>query len=173
MTRLPAIALSALLLVLVAAGCAGKSATPTNKQGTLVPLGPVGPEARAAEESFALHAGLAYGAFHRYVWRPYETGAFEARPTVRLVAVIDAASGAQFAVHELRAAHADAVASGALRPLVQRIDALRRRLAGLGALFKRGALSTADVVGAATEMAQLRSAALRLGGHVRTFSPVF
>jgi hypothetical protein len=170
MPRVLAVALAALLSVLLAGGCASKSATVTNKREALIPTGP---EARLAKESFALHTGLAVGAFHRYVWTPYEAGAFGSRPRVRLGVVIKAASAALFAVHELRAAHSDALASGTLRPLAHRIEALRRKLANLGSLFKHGALSPTEVIATAGAVAELRSAAHRLGGRIRKVAPVF
>lgn len=126
--------LSCLLIVvaLVLAGCgsSAKVATTTNAQGKteLACSGKV----RFAKTKFVLHAGLAFGAFHRYILKPYRAGAFAKGAPGRTKALVKAGAAALFAYHELKVARTDAVCDGPrLRKLA---DSLSSALASLNAL---------------------------------------
>ena len=58
--------------VLAAAGCGSSSSSSTNGSSTTATAGAVSSTAR-----FILHAGLAFGAFHRYIYKPLKSGALK------------------------------------------------------------------------------------------------
>src|SRR5437879_4112962 len=53
-----------------------------------------------AKTKFVFHAGLAFGAFHRYIYKPFRNGAF-GRPFSHKLALIKAAVASLFVYHEL------------------------------------------------------------------------
>ncbi|WP_163573816.1 hypothetical protein [Fodinicola feengrottensis] len=57
---------------------------------------------------FVLHAGLAFGAFHHWIWKPYKANAFSKGQKGRITALIKGALAAAFTIHELKVAKADA-----------------------------------------------------------------
>lgn len=132
--RRAAIVLVLAALVVAAAGCGGaKVTTTTNAQGqkTLACSGNV----HFARTKFVLHAGLAYGAFHRYILKPYRAGAFRKGADGRTKALVKAGAAALFAYHELRVARTDAVCDGAtLRRLATSLSNALASIKSLAAL---------------------------------------
>jgi hypothetical protein len=130
-----AVAKVACLLLLVASlaaacGSSSKVATTTNSQGKtqLACTGKV----RFAKTKFVLHAGLAFGAFHRYILKPYRAGALAKGAPGRTKALAKAGASALFAYHELKVARTDAVCDG---PRLRRLaDSVSSALASLNAL---------------------------------------
>src|SRR5581483_11234934 len=61
-----------------------------------------------AKTKFVLHAGLAFGAIHRYIYKPYKQGKFAGGLFHHKLATIKAALAAGFAYHEIRLALNDA-----------------------------------------------------------------
>lgn len=83
-----------------------------------------------AKTKFVLHAGLAFGAFHRYVYKPLRAGDFS-HPFSHKLTIIKAGLAALFIRHELSLALTDAQSSPTLRKLVSPITALQARIDGL------------------------------------------
>jgi hypothetical protein len=94
-----------------------------------------------AKTKFALHAGLAFGAFHRYIYKPYKEGKFSGGLLHHKLAAVKAALAAGFAYHEVRLALNDARSSKILSALLAPLLALQTKLSSLRAGFKHG---TAD-----------------------------
>src|SRR5512142_2443158 len=67
-----------------------------------------------AKTRFALHAGLAVGAFHRYIYKPLRAGGFQAGADKRARTFAKAALAGAFVVHELKVAKGFAEANPAL-----------------------------------------------------------
>ncbi len=57
-----------------------------------------------AKTKFALHAGLAFGAFHRYLWKPYRAGTFGKGASGRVTAFVKGGLAALFVKREVRLA---------------------------------------------------------------------
>ena len=55
-----------------------------------------------AKTKFVLHAGLAFGAFHRYILEPYRAGAFRKGAPGRTKALVKAGAAGLFAYRELK-----------------------------------------------------------------------
>ncbi|SDI06095.1 hypothetical protein SAMN05421505_13233 [Sinosporangium album] len=134
-----AYAAAALLTVALLAGCGG------NKPTTLTPEGavaanpaavatptvgggdgeyhspcPTGGNARPfAKTRFAVHAGLALGAFHRYIYKPLRSGGFQAGAEKRKRTFLKAAVAGLFALHELRVAKGFAASNPTLCKAVE------------------------------------------------------
>jgi hypothetical protein len=87
-----------------------------------------------AKTKFLLHAGLAFGAFHRYIYKPYKAGDFSGGLHNLLhhkLATVKAALAAAFAYHEIKLALADARSSKVLSTLLSPLLALQTKLTAL------------------------------------------
>src|ERR1700737_1868068 len=125
--------LTALLLVLTlafATACGSKSSTSSSAAGgaaaaqtTTAPK-----HIRFAKTKFVLHAALAFGAFHRYIYKPFKAGVFS-HPLQHKLALVKAAAATAFVVHELRKASEDAQSSAVLRKLFSPLTALSATVA--------------------------------------------
>lgn len=136
MTRAVRILLVLLLPLLVIAGCGkgGSSGTTaasdsSASQDGAVPADPSGSAADAApidsscptsnttsfaKTKFVLHSGLAFGAFHRYLWKPYQAGTFKKGAKGRITGFIKGGLAALFVKREIRLASEDVKANPTL-----------------------------------------------------------
>jgi hypothetical protein len=67
-----------------------------------------------AKTKFVLHAGLAFGAFHRYLWKPYRAGTFGKGASGRVTAFLKGGLAALFVKREVRLASEDVKADPTL-----------------------------------------------------------
>src|SRR5450756_2516705 len=131
--RLLILVLSLSLVMFLAVGCkssgtsaAGGSTTATSApaSGTSAANPTVAATACPTEASgfaktkFIAHAALGFGAFHRYIYKPYRAGTFRSGAHGRLVAFIKAGLAAVFIKREIRLAGAAAQNSPALCKLI-------------------------------------------------------
>jgi hypothetical protein len=129
------------------------------------------PNVHFAKTKFVIHMGLAFGAFHRYIYKPLKTGAFRSGASGRLKALLKAGAAALFAAHELKLANTDALSDSHLRPLAEKIDALFRKLGSLGSALKAGSLNPADILGSAGAVSSLGAASSGLGVGIKDVVP--
>ncbi len=101
-----------------------------------------------AKTKFALHAGLAFGAFHRYIYKPYKQGKFAGGLFHHKLATIKAALAAGFAYHEVRLALDDARSSKILSTLLSPLLALQTKLSTLRDELKSGQVNPAAITSA-------------------------
>lgn len=93
----------------------GASATATAAAGTsAAPTSCPSEASGLAKTKFLAHAALGFGAFHRYIYKPYRAGAFRSGAHGRLTAFIKAGLAALFIKREIRLAAAAAQNSPAL-----------------------------------------------------------
>lgn len=137
--------------VLALAGC-GSSASSGSSAGS----GQTTQHIAFAKTKFLIHAGLAFGAFHRYIYKPFRNGGFTP-PLRHKAAIVKAGLAALFALHEARIALRDAQASPVLSKLVAPLTALQRRLAGLGGRLKSGSLDAGGINSTASTVDQVGS----------------
>ena len=120
----------ALVVALALAGCgsssSGSSGSGANSASSSSSTGTI----HLAKTKFVLHAGLAFGAFHRYIYKPLRAGDFS-HPLSHKLTLIKAGLAALFIRHELELAMADARSSPALSKLVSPITALEARINAL------------------------------------------
>lgn len=100
-----------------------------------------------AKTKFLLHAGLAFGAFHRYIYKPFRSGGFKPVSSHKL-AIAKAGAAGLFAYHEVKIALVDARSSATLSKLVSPLTALQDRLSSLGQQLHSGHLNPTAIAGA-------------------------
>jgi hypothetical protein len=125
------------------------------------------PDVRFAKTKFLVHSGLAFGAFHRYILKPYRAGKLKKGAPGRTKALIKAGVAGAFAAHEIGQARRAALSDDTLRPLVSRLDRLAARLGPLATALKGGSLSPTDLAGAAAAIESLREARQQKGATIR------
>ncbi len=166
MSRVAAV-LAAGLLLCGTASCGSKSKSNASSQGTNAngaasqpaTNSAAGSQVRFAKTKFVLHAGLAFGAFHRYIYKPYKGGKLGGGLLKNKAAKIKAALAAAFSYHELRlalnAARGSKILSKALAPLLS----LQTKLSSMRTALKRGDTSQVPSANAALDSAGAASKA--------------
>ncbi|MEU9889278.1 hypothetical protein [Sphaerisporangium sp. NPDC051011] len=192
-TRIIAVpATAAILTVTLVGGCGGKSATMTPdaavNTGPAVATGPAGvagsPAAAPtggdseykgacptegntrpfAKTRFALHAGLALGAFHRYIYKPLRAGGFKEGAEKRKRTFVKAAIAGAFALHELRVAKGFAAANPTLCKAVEGVSS---KFQSLTDKLKGGTATERDLDASKSSMDGLQSDASKTGFHFK------
>jgi hypothetical protein len=157
--RATAIAL-VLVLALGAVGAAGCGSSSNGTSGT--------PTIHFAKTKFLLHAGLAFGAFHRYIYKPYKAGGFSP-PSQHKAAIVKAGLAGLFAYHETKIALQDARASKVLSRLLGPVLAVQTGLRTLAGRLHGGNLDAAGIEstnGAINSLgAQSKSAGATISDH--------
>jgi hypothetical protein len=158
------------LALLSVSACGSKSSTSSGSEagaGTSSPQTTVpAKHIRFAKTKFLLHAGLAFGAFHRYIYKPFKAGAFS-HPLQHKLAVLKAAAAALFVVHEVRKASEDAQSSALLRKLFSPLTALGASVAGLTAGLRSGHADAATLGSANGAIESIEQRASGAGASVR------
>ena len=122
----------AVLTVFAAAGCGSSSSSSASSAATTVTAGAVSSTAK-----FALHAGLAFGAFHRYIYKPLKSGALK-NPLSHKLAVLKAVAAGAFTVHEVKAASEAAKSNPKLAKLAAPLTALSAAIGAVVVSAKSG-----------------------------------
>ena len=129
--RLLAATMSLFLVAFLAAGCKSSSSPSSSgaasssvglATGTSASVSASGTSAQCptsntasfAKTKFVLHAGLAFGAFHRYLYKPYQAGTFKSGAHGRISAFLKAGLAALYIKREVRLASADVAANPTL-----------------------------------------------------------
>ncbi len=99
MSRVAATIAVLLVTGLALAGCGTKTVSKTGANGVVTTE--TVPSVHFAKTKFVIHVGLAFGAFHRYIYDPYKAGAFRAGAGGRTKALLKAGAAALYAAHEL------------------------------------------------------------------------
>ncbi|MGF7236492.1 MAG: hypothetical protein ACQSGP_16240 [Frankia sp.] len=106
--------------VLTLVGCGGSSggssSSSTASSTTITSAAdcPTSATTSLAKTKFALHAGLAFGTFHRYIYKPYQAGKFKKGASGRTLALVKAAGTAALDYREIKLASADVKADPTL-----------------------------------------------------------
>jgi hypothetical protein len=100
---------------------------------------------------------LTYGAFHRYLYKPYEAGAFHKGASGRTKAIIKAGLASAAIVKLLSNASKNAAADPTLCKYVPSIDNIKGGLTSLADKFKGGTATSGDVSNLSTQFDQLKS----------------
>jgi hypothetical protein len=167
MQRLLAISL-VVLTALVGAGCGSKgstassSGTPAAQTTTPAATGTT-PTTHFAKTKFVLHAGLAFGAFHRYIYKPFKTGRFSGGLLHHKLATVKAALAAAFAYHEVKLALNDARSSKILSTALAPLLALQTKLGSLTGKLKHGSADAATIQSAQSDTGTIGAAGARAG----------
>lgn len=123
-----------------------------------------------AKTKFVLHAGLAFGAFHRWIYKPLKAGDFS-HPFSHKLTTLKAGLAAAFVYHELKLALADAQASPTLSRLVAPITALQNKMKGLGSSLKSGHVDSAQIEQANGQVGSIGNSAASAGQPITEQTP--
>jgi hypothetical protein len=113
---------------------------------------------------------LAFGAFHRWIYKPAKAGELS-HPLEHKLTTVKAALAAAFVYHELRLALADAQADPTLSKLVAPITALQNKLHDLAGSVKSGGASAADVSGLDGTISSIKDQAASSGQPITEQTP--
>jgi hypothetical protein len=119
---------------------------------------------------FALHAGLAFGAFHRYIYKPLKSGALT-NPLSHKLAVLKAVLAGAFTVHEVKAATEAAKSNPKLAKLVAPLTALSAGITGAIASAKSGKPNLSQLDSSNSAINSIKSEAASAGTTVAEKAP--
>jgi hypothetical protein len=144
-------------------GSSSASATATSNLATASP-------AHLATAKFVLHAGLAFGAFHRYIYEPLKAGELKSLLRHKL-AVVKASTAAVFVVHELKLASAAAQASPTLSGLLPQLSILGSGFTAALARLKAGTFKPSEIERALPGIESIKGAAAAAGASITEAAP--
>jgi hypothetical protein len=116
---------------------------------------------------FLLHAGLAFGAFHRYILKPLQNGGFTAGSSGRIKSFVKAAAAGAFVVREILQMDKFANADKTLCKIVPNIDGVNTALSGLIDKLKGSTATSADLTSVSSTFDSLQSQAGSLGATIK------
>ncbi|MBV9416841.1 MAG: hypothetical protein JO363_17795 [Solirubrobacterales bacterium] len=123
-----------------------------------------------AKTKFVLHAGLAFGAFHRWIYKPAKAGELT-HPLQHKLTTVKAALAAAFVYHQLKLALADAQADPTLSHLVAPITDLQNKFHDLTGRVKSGGVSADDAGGLDGAISSIKSQAQGAGQPITEQTP--
>jgi hypothetical protein len=157
-----------LLLALGSAGCGSKGNSSSSSQGASTTTAASStPKTHLAKTKFVLHAGLAFGAFHRYIYKPLKRGKFSGGLLHHKLATVKAALAAAFAYHEVKLALKDARSSKLLSKVLAPLLALQTKLGSLRAGLKHGKADASAINSANGDTSAASAAGSQAGQPVR------
>jgi hypothetical protein len=166
------------VLALAVAGCgsssssssAGAASSGAASSGASSAAGSSTSSTQFAKTKFVFHAALAFGAFHRWIYKPAKAGTLR-HPFAHPLTAAKAALAAAFVYHELKLALADAQADPTLSKLVAPITALQDKLHALAANVKSGGTSAGDAGGLDSAISSIKAQAASAGQPIAEQTP--
>jgi hypothetical protein len=166
--------LAAVALLILAIGLAAGCGSSSSSSSSASPSGGASQSSTQqsgtthfAKTKFALHAGLAFGAFHRYIYKPWKQGQFSGGLFHHKLATIKAALAAAFAYHEIRLALDDARSSKILSTLLSPLLALQTKLSSLHDGLKSGKVDGSAIDSANTDTSSISSQSSQKGQPIQ------
>jgi hypothetical protein len=159
-----AVAALVVALALVGGAC-GSSSSSSSGTGSATTT-----HVKLAKTKFVLHAGLAFGAFHRWIYKPFRAGTLSHPLSHKLVATKAALAGA-FTYHELKLALRDAQADPTLSKLVAPVTALQNRMNGVASGLKSGHVDTSQIQDANGSIASIHQQSASAGQPITEQTP--
>ena len=166
--RIVILAVSAALLLAVG-GCGSSSSTSSAPAGSSISTAGTSTTS-FAKTKFVLHAGLAFGAFHRWVYKPAKAGELT-HPLQHKLTTLKAVAAAAFVYHELKLALAAAQADPTLSKLVAPITALQDKIKGLPNQVKGGAASSSTADDLNSAISSIKGQAASAGQPIAEQTP--
>jgi hypothetical protein len=123
-----------------------------------------------AKTKFVIHAGLALGAFHRWIYKPVKAGALK-HPLSHKLTLVKAGLAAAFVYHELKLAANDTKSSKVLSTLFAPLTLAAEKLNSLKSSIVGGSASEADIDNINTQLAQIGSTASAKGQPISESVP--
>ncbi len=157
------------MALIAVAGCGSSTSTSTSSAAVSSSSSTTS-TTKLAKTKFVLHAGLAFGAFHRWIYKPAKAGELS-HPLSHKATAVKAALAGAFVYHELGLALKDAQADPALSKLVSPITALQNKLHGLAGSVKSGGVSAADAQGLDSTVSSIKDQASSAGQPITEQTP--
>jgi len=156
-------------LALAIAGCgSSSSSTTTNSSVAAATTASASTSSGGVNAAkFVLHTGLAFGAFHRYIYKPIKEGKLQ-NPLSHKLTVVKATAAAAFMVHEIKLAVASAQGSPSLMKLVAPLSALA---AGVKAAVSSGTVSPSTLATGSSVIESIKSQAAGAGAPITEKTP--
>jgi hypothetical protein len=151
-------------------GCGSSTSTSASAAGSAAGAGSTTSTVKLAKTKFVLHAGLAFGAFHRWIYKPAKAGELS-HPLSHKLTTLKAALAAGFVYHELKLALVDAQADPTLSKLVAPVTALQNKLHGLVGSVKSGGATADDVTGLDGAISSIKDQAASAGQPITEQTP--
>ena len=120
-----------------------------------------------AKTRFLANAGLAYGAFNRYILKPYQAGSFKQGANGRVAALAKAGASAIFVADQLRRAKNNAAADPTLCKLAAPLEKAAVSLTGLVSGLKTGSFNPTDLIGADSLLKQIGRESADAGAPIK------
>jgi hypothetical protein len=147
-------------LAVLAAGCGSKSSS-----SSVSSAGATTSTTHFAKTKFVFHAGLAFGAFHHFIYKPFKAGDFR-HPFSHKLSVAKGALAAAFVYHELKLAANDVKASPTLSKLFAPITLVADKIKGLANPIRSGQDPSAAISGANSSLDSIKSTAAANGQNI-------
>jgi hypothetical protein len=147
------------------AGC-GSSSSSSNAGGASSTTGTTS----FAKTKFVFHAGLAFGAFHHFIYKPFTAGDFK-HPLLHKLTLVEAGLAALFVYHELKLAATDVKSSKLLSTLFSPLTAVANKLSALKSSLAGGSVSGSDLTGVNSQLTQIGSTAASAGQAITQTVP--
>jgi hypothetical protein len=147
------------LAAAVLAGCGKTTSTITGANGQKTTV----TKTSAPKTKFILHAGLAYFAFHRYLWEPYKAGDLK-HPLDHKLTLAKAGIASLFVYHELKEASVDVKSSKLLSKLFSPLIAVSHKLSSLKSDLLSG--NTNAVQSIQNDLGSIKNQAGSLGASI-------
>lgn len=139
-----------------AVGCGPTSSSSAAKSPSPAPSAPCQQvnSVNFDKTKFVLHAGLAFGAFHHFIYAPYKAGTLHG-----VAAPAKAGLAGLFTVHELKLAKADAESSPTLCHLAAPFDKASAAISKSNNQISSGKASSQDIEGLNSDINAVQSGA--------------
>lgn len=120
-----------------------------------------------AKTRFLANAGVAYGAFSRYIYKPYRDGAFKKDAPGRTKALVKAGASALVVADQLRRAKANAASDPTLCKLGGPLEKAAALVGGIAPALKDGSFNPTDLLGADQLLKQIGSDSASSGATIK------
>lgn len=125
-----------------------------------------------AKTRFAADAGLAFGAFHRYIYKPYRAGTFKSGADGRTKAFVKGGAAALFAANRLNAARKLVSADPTLcKVLKAPVDAVWNQMTAIVDKVKSGNINPAEIDSIESGIGSITSGASSAGTNIKERVP--
>lgn len=151
---------------LATAGCGSKSSSTAAGNGA----GSAPAQISHAKTKFILHAGLAFGAFHHWIWKPIRAGDLS-HPLLHKLTFVKAGLAGLFVYHELKLALTDARADPTLSKIVAPIMTLEAKISSLAAGIRSGHANPAAISQANGSIGSIGQLASGAGQSIKDLVP--
>jgi hypothetical protein len=158
------------VLGLVAAFGLSACGSGSSSGGTTAALSQGSGHVHFAKTKFLLHAGLAFGAFHHWIYEPIKAGDLR-HPFLHKLALIKAGLASLFVYHELKLAAVDVRSSKILRTLFAPLTAAANKVRSLKSSLTGGSANPAGIQGLNSQLGSVGQTAASHGQKISDSVP--